>query len=724
MSPGVSERRAGIPRCGMSPLPASTRVRFGPAVAALLTSLATAGAATADVTVGDSMTARGVADTVTVLPPVQVREERPAARRSATTVRLERAGVVRFLPVSTADALLAVPGVDLVKTGPWASRVSLRGLAGDRVLLMVDGVRLNSVRGHGVQASLISPDRLDAVELLPGASSAEFGSDAMGGVVHFITHRSLFADHPATSLSLSARGAEPGGQLAQQTRLTFVSPRFGLDLSGGLGWLEALTTPEGRIPNSGDRERNLAARGAARLGGVVLDYEHSHVAALDVGLPAFNGDAGTSAVYPLQSRDADRLELALPGHGPLHAARVLAVVQTFRTHFTETTADSSFLRGRFIALKRTAAADRVRTRVASLQPSFRFDTWGSPRLTFEARSERAGGPRATDVTVLAASGDVTSHTIEEGESVPPARRDVWSAALFASETWRGWRVESGLRWEELRSRADWTEDEATRRLDVTDRQLSGDGGLAWSLGPVEPYAHATSGFRAPNLDERFFDDDVHGGLRLFGNPDLRSERALSLEAGARTRELFGGRLLGARVSAYRSEVKDLITFRYIGHLYGIPYFEYANVRRARIEGMEYAASGRAGAVLVALNVAFPRGFDLETGERLADIGAGRATLDLTVPLGRLLPQGAVAARLRWNDAVWTRDTTLQRPPFATVALEGSCVLGGVRAVLAVRNLLDASYREPLSFISEPGRTFAISLRRDFSVPLKLWGRDS
>jgi hemoglobin/transferrin/lactoferrin receptor protein len=693
--------------------------------AAVLVLTAAAGSATAQSAPGDSA-ARGIADrrriadTVTVLPPVQVREQRPAARRAATTVRLERAGVVRFLPVSTGDALLAVPGVDLVKTGPWASRVSLRGLAGDRVLLMVDGVRLNTVRGHGVQASLISPDRLDAVELMPGASSTEFGSDAMGGVVHLITHRSLFADHPATSLSLSARGAEPGRQLAQQTRLTLVSPRFGLDLSGGLGWLEALTTPEGRIPNSGDRERNLAARGAARLGGAVIDYEHTHAAALDVGLPAFNGASGASAVYPLQSRDADRLEVALPGRGPLHEARVLGVVQSFRTHFTETTADSSFLRGRFIALKRTAAADRVRTRVASLQPSFRFAIWGSPLLTFEARSERAGGPRATEVTVFNAGGAVTSHETGIGESVPPARRDVWSATLFGNGSWRAYRLESGLRWEALRSRADRTEDGATR----LDRKLSGDGGLACSVGPIEPYAHVSSGFRAPNLDERFFDDDVHGGLRLFGNPDLRSERALSLEAGARTRETLGGRLLGARVSAYRSEVRDLITFRYIGQLYRIPYFQYANVRRARIEGMEYAATARAGAVLVALNVAFPRGFDLETGERLSDIGAGRATLDMTVPLGGALPQATVAARLRWNDAVWTRDTTLHRPRFATVAVEGSCVLGGVRAVLAVRNLLDASYREPLSFIPEPGRTFAISLRRDFGVPLKLWGRDS
>ncbi len=41
----------------------------------------------------------------------------------------------------------------------------------------------------------------------------------------------------------------------------------------------------------------------------------------------------------------------------------------------------------------------------------------------------------------------------------------------------------------------------------------------------------------------------------------------------------------------------------------------------------------------------------------------------------------------------------------------------IGSVIAVRNLWNASYREPLSFIPEPGRVFAMSLRRDFDVAL-------
>ena len=63
------------------------------------------------------------------------------------------------------------------------------------------------------------------------------------------------------------------------------------------------------------------------------------------------------------------------------------------------------------------------------------------------------------------------------------------------------------------------------------------------------------------------------------------------------------------------------------------------------------------------------------------------------------------------------DTTLARPAFSTTAVELSSIWMGVRASVAVRNLFDHDYREPLSFIAEPGRTVAFSLRRDLTFGL-------
>jgi hemoglobin/transferrin/lactoferrin receptor protein len=668
--------------------------------------------------------AAGVRDTVTVLPQVEVTRPRVAIpeRSTVTNVRLNRGDMSRFLPATVGDALLAVPGVELVKTGPWASLISVRGLSGDRVVLMVDGVRMNTVRGHGVQPSLVALDRLDAVEVMPGASSAQYGSDALGGAVNLVTHHSLLAGTPTFGGNVSVRGSEPGAAYAQQATMRYGTARWGIEAQGGLGQMSALITPAGRLPNSGDHEWNLGLRAMGQLAGGLLDLEHTTSRALDIGLPAFDNDAGSRGVYPLQGRDAERLEYVHPLHGALSQARVLAVTQRLANDFTETTVDSVFLRGRFVGRRETVAADRVRTRASEVDPSLKLAGPGHVRLTGEWRLEQALGPRTEDVTVSNLWGNVTSQTQTLGESVPHAWRQTWSAAAFGGGAWRGTHGEAGLRWDAMRSHADSTAQSFTSRLDARDDRVSAEGGVSRPFGPLEPYAHLATGFRAPNLDERYYDDDVHGGLRLFGNPDLRSERSLAMEGGVRIGPMFDGRIASARVSAYRSEVRDLITFHYIGQLYLIPRFQYWNVNRARIEGMEYALEAHVAPVTLGVSAAFPRGYDLATGERLATIGTGRVVIDASVPV-HALPQGLFAARMRWNDAVWTRDTTLARPRFTTFAVEGSATWGGVRVTLAVRNLFDASYREPGSFIPEPGRTFAFAVRRDFTRLLGPEDRD-
>ena len=119
--------------------------------------------------------------------------------------------------------------------------------------------------------------------------------------------------------------------------------------------------------------------------------------------------------------------------------------------------------------------------------------------------------------------------------------------------------------------------------------------------------------------------------------------------------------------------------------------------------------------------------DVQTGKRILDVGSSRVTVDLTVPAGRVLPAGQLAARLRWNDAVpaeEVQELLLARPAFWAASLEASSVIGGVRVTLAVRNLFDTYYFESLSFIPESGRTFALSLRKDFSVPLASGRRGS
>lgn len=95
------------------------------------------------------------------------------------------------LPVHSLDELLRyLPGIELQARGPFGSQsdITLRGGTFQQVLLIVDGIRVNDPNtGHFTTNIPLSPGEIDRIEILKGASSALYGSDAVGGVVNIIT---------------------------------------------------------------------------------------------------------------------------------------------------------------------------------------------------------------------------------------------------------------------------------------------------------------------------------------------------------------------------------------------------------------------------------------------------------------------------------------------------------------------------------------------------------
>jgi iron complex outermembrane receptor protein len=95
------------------------------------------------------------------------------------------------LPVQSLDELLRyVPGVEVQARGPMGAQsdLVLRGGTFQQVLVVLDGLRLNDpITGHFSSYIPIAPAEIERIEVLKGASSALYGSDAVGGVVHIIT---------------------------------------------------------------------------------------------------------------------------------------------------------------------------------------------------------------------------------------------------------------------------------------------------------------------------------------------------------------------------------------------------------------------------------------------------------------------------------------------------------------------------------------------------------
>ena len=98
--------------------------------------------------------------------------------------------IERRRPLSTVRALDRTPNLTVVNANPALERPRLRGLGSNRVLIVLDGERLNNVRSDptsGVSPSIVDVVQLEAAEVLSGAGSSLYGSDAMAGVINLVT---------------------------------------------------------------------------------------------------------------------------------------------------------------------------------------------------------------------------------------------------------------------------------------------------------------------------------------------------------------------------------------------------------------------------------------------------------------------------------------------------------------------------------------------------------
>ena len=97
---------------------------------------------------------------------------------------------------TTGDLLQSSGQVHLQMSQQGGISPVLRGFEANRVLLVVDGVRMNNAiyrSGHLQNAGTLDPFAIAQTQVIMGPSSVMYGSDALGGVVHFLTRRPAFS---------------------------------------------------------------------------------------------------------------------------------------------------------------------------------------------------------------------------------------------------------------------------------------------------------------------------------------------------------------------------------------------------------------------------------------------------------------------------------------------------------------------------------------------------
>jgi len=173
----------------------------------------------------------------------------PAQQTTAPVDIITREEIEQRQAVSVPDLLYTSPGVAIARTGPFGGTASLflNGGNSNFTKVLVDGTPINPP-GAAVDFSSLTTDNLEKVEIVRGAESAIYGSDAVSGVVQFFTRRG------ETRIPEASVFAEGG---------SFSSARGGAQISGLLGKFDysgafSYFSTEGQGPNDAFLNRSYS----------------------------------------------------------------------------------------------------------------------------------------------------------------------------------------------------------------------------------------------------------------------------------------------------------------------------------------------------------------------------------------------------------------------------------------------------------------------------------
>ena len=133
-------------------------------------------------------------------------------------------------PSSGAEMLELSPGVRIQKSQGGGGSPIIRGFEANRVLIVVDGVRMNNAiyrSGHLQNSITIDPSNIERAEVIFGSSSVGYGSDAMGGVIHYYTKNPILKNSEKISSSFTTNFNSANNSVSNNFNTNYSSDNWG-----------------------------------------------------------------------------------------------------------------------------------------------------------------------------------------------------------------------------------------------------------------------------------------------------------------------------------------------------------------------------------------------------------------------------------------------------------------------------------------------------------------
>ena len=512
------------------------------------------------------------------------------------------------IAVSLAEIFLKEPGVDVVTAGPGSVHPMIRGLQGERVLVLVNGIRLSEQRPGGNHVFSLDPAQIERVEVVRGPASVLYGSDAIGGVINFITKG---AD------SETAPEARAGGEadvqyesatdgLKESAHLLFGQGRFNGYAGGTYRDTGNIETPEGELANSFYKGYTVWGGGNYIGDGWKTYADYSFMNA-DIGVPA---PAAFAEDY-FKGEQHQRLALGFEANELSEAVDRFSLDFGWQRHNrhryrSKTAGNPPVVLGNMdIDILVDIDTYTLKPQIVLVPNDTHRVTLGIDTFYEDATSDR---------TIR----DTASSWVNPGfDGVPviPDSTRMGVGAFVQDEIALGdrWVVTPGLR-------ADWIEAQTDGhpRHQLTGEETSESSAVSGNLGllykvsnEVNLYGNVGRAFRAPTLLELYFYGPHDVGNDI-GDPDLDPETSWNFDVGMKTRT----DRLQTMVSAFYNMVDDYIVKENQG-TGDYLYMNYAEVSLYGAEaGLDYTLGGGFSTFA---SVSYVRGKNDDTGDDLPGI---------------------------------------------------------------------------------------------------------
>ncbi len=470
------------------------------------------------------------------------------------------------------EALEDVPGLLIRQThGKQGESVWMQGFDADRVLILLNGERLPASTGSTVDLTQISAADIERIEIVKGATSALYGSEAMGGVINVITRKpqkpfrlNIQMDSGSfgnKNLDSAGFGGEMGAAHLMLS-MALKRPRWNFQWASDLrrsegfdlGGLESRTEGDSGRRWNIDPRLTLTPSGGGELYVSPRFFKEKKDRQFSIQVPGIGESRRTF------KEEAEKWHLTIGGKWPFPGGSRLSgalVYEDFKDVSIQDILDSP-------------QVDQQRKgEIKHNQAEFQWDLPVGEGHLF-TMGVLAGYERLSQEQVR--FGASTTTVIQEIK--PDAKRTHYEG-YFQDDIFLTPHLEllPGFRYQNDSDFGGF----AAPKINI----------MVTPVPSVNIRLGYGKGYRVPNLKERFFFFDHSAlGYQVIGNPGLQPEESDSFQAGL---EYWPGKVFRGEVNIFYNRIKALITPRLNpekSQQSGLQIFDYQNVDRAITQGVE------------------------------------------------------------------------------------------------------------------------------------------